>query len=198
MEPTTDTPRLVIPGINDRSTLACIARSRKYEQYVRAVLNARLHVCPFCDVDRSYNNIILENDFWYAWHSKPPEANTRLHILYVPKRHVVDSEELSNDEVLALWGENGIRRLVREALGYSSRGMLMRDGDATLSAGTIQHLHIHDMIPNGTGRVESPFFKGAESELEGVRRAIVFEKLRGGSELEDLSPEERELVNGRL
>jgi hypothetical protein len=34
------------------------------------------------------------------------------------------------------------------------------------------------MVPNGKGRVESPFYKGQEEEAEGAERAIAFEKLR--------------------
>ena len=82
--------------------------------------------------------------------------------------------------------------------GYTSRGTLMRDGDATMSAGTIQHLHIHDMVPAGTGRVESPFYKGHESETEGVLRAMVFEKIRQGFSAQALTPDEKKLVEGRL
>ena len=191
-------PKLIIPGITDEATLACIARSRKYSQYVKAVENALTGVCPFCHIDRSYNNVVAENDFWYAWPCKPPEDNTRLHFLFVPKRHVKDSEELSDEEILALFGKFGIRRAVRGTYAYTSRGMLMRDGDATLSAGTIQHLHIHDMVPAGTGRVESPFYKGAQAEAESLARAIVFERIRQGVTEKDLTAEELMLTVGRL
>lgn len=189
---------LEIEGITDPSTLACIARSRKYGQYVQAVKNALEGVCPFCVIDTSYNTIALENDYWRAWPAKPAEKNTAFHFLYIPKRHVTDSEELSDEEILALWGSNGIRRKIREMHGYTSRGTLMRDGDATLSAGTIQHLHVHDMIPNGKGRVESPFYKGEDDELAGFQRAVIYEKLRTGTDLDELSRGEYELIKERL
>ena len=105
---------------------------------------------------------------------------------------------MTDEELLAIWGEKGIRKEVRKMNEYASRGTLMRDGDATLSAGTIQHLHIHDMVPDGTGRVESPFFKGAESEAEGVARARVFEKIRRGAGTHTLTEEEWKLVKDRF
>lgn len=191
-------PNLVIPGVSDPATLACIARSRKYDQYRKAVENALAGICPFCTVDRTYNQVIAESYSWLAWPCKPAEDNTAYHFLFVPKRHVKDSEELSDFEVLDLWGQEGLRRRVRSMYGYTSRGTLMRDGDATMSAGSIQHLHIHDMVPAGTGRVESPFYKGLVSELEGLRRAVVFEKLRTGTLSFDLTEEEFLLVDGRL
>lgn len=157
---------------------AVLARARKYGQYCRAVMNAFEGKCPFCDsgFDPSYNVVEFENEHWRAWPSRPPEDNTALHFIIAPKRHVEGLSELDDaTEGLALLQ---IRRQVNERYSIASSGVLIRDGDATLSAGTIQHLHVHVMVPNGTGRVESPFFKGAESEAESHRRAIVFERLR--------------------
>ena len=188
---------LVIPGITDSNTLACISRARTYVQYMLMVENALKDLCPFCKIDRTHNNIVAENKYWYAWPCNPPEANTKFHFLFVPKRHVTDSEQLRDVELIWLFGEAGIRRQVREKYGYTSRGTMMRDGDATLSAGTIQHLHVHDMVPNETGRVESPFYKGIEAEKESTRRAIVFEKLRTGSLIARLDAEEQALIRGR-
>lgn len=190
--------KLVIPGITDEITLACIARSRNYPQYVREVNNALSGICPFCKIDREYNKIVAENDFWYAWPCKPPEKNTCLHFLFVPKRHVTLLNQLADVEHLALWGDNGIRMNVHRMFNYFSCGTQVRDGDARLSAGTVEHLHVHDMVPDGTGRVESPFFKGAESEAEGVARARVFEKIRCGAGTHTLTEDEWKLVNGRF
>lgn len=171
------------------------------------VENALTKRCPFCEIDREHNKIVAENTHWYAWPCNPPEKNTRLHFIFVPKRHVQSTRELTDEEILLLFG---VRRSVQYNYGYKSCGTLIRDGDARLSAGTIEHLHIHDMVPDGTGRVESPFYKGADSENEGLRRAIVFERLRHLSaqlstddpELiatqASLTEEERALVEGRL
>lgn len=187
--------KLVIPGITDPGMLVCISRARNFRQYVKMVDSALMGRCPFCEIDRAHNNVIDENDFWYAWPCNPPEKNTRLHFLFVPKRHVKSTRELTNTEILSLFS---IREAVQNRYGYTSCGTLIRDGDATLSAGTIEHLHVHDMVPDGTGRVESPFYKGADSENQGLKRAIVFEKVRTGTVLQDLSEEELELVQDRI
>jgi diadenosine tetraphosphate (Ap4A) HIT family hydrolase len=189
-------PKLTVQGITDEGTLACLTRSRKFGQYKKAVEDALAGRCPFCQVDRNYNKIIFENDLGYAWHCKPPEANTKLHFLVVPKRHVTDSTDLSDEELLCLMKK--IPSYLQNVFGFQSRGVLLRDGDATLSAGTIQHLHVHIMVPDGTGRVESPFYKGADAENEGIARAIIFEKLRTGTNPNDLSESEKKLVEGRL
>jgi ATP adenylyltransferase len=187
---------LIVPGITDASTLACLARARMYEQYCRAVDNAVKGVCPFCTLDTSYNKVILEDKGnWRVWPCRPPERNTQVHFIIAPVRHETTLIGLTKEELAGL---QDILRRIKEDYNITSCGILIRDGDATLSAGTIQHLHIHVMVPDGKGRVESPFFKGRESEEEGVNRAIVFEKMRRGTRFEDLVSEEQALVATRL
>lgn len=166
---------LVILGITDLNTLACISRARTFTQYKRMVADALTGSCPFCTIDRTHNKIVAETEFWLAWPCNPPEKHTRLHFLFVPKRHITATGDLRAEEAVNLFA---IRRSVSTKFGYRSCGMLIRDGDARLSAGTIQHLHVHDMVPDGTGRVESPFYKGYEAEKESLQRATLFEKLR--------------------
>jgi ATP adenylyltransferase len=187
--------QLVIPGITDPNTLVCLSRARKYKQYCKGVHNALYGICPFCKVDRDYNQVIVDTEYWLAWPSKPPEDNTRLHFLIVPKRHIISVTEL----MLAEWSElYYIIGNLKLDHGITSCGFLIRDGDATLSAGTIQHLHIHLMVPDGKRRVATPFFKGKSSERKSLARAIVFEKVRQGVVYSDLTESERELVQGRM
>lgn len=186
---------LQIEGLSPEQC-AILARARTYKQYVRAVGDAIAGKCVFCQIDRDYNQVLIENEHWLVWPCRPPEKHTRMHFLIVSRHHVTSMNELDDaTEGLAL-----IRTLrqVREMHHITSSGLLCRDGDATLSAGTIPHLHFHVMVPDGTGRVETPFYKGAESEVEGHLRAIVYEKLRLGAKVEDLDPEERQRVVDRL
>ena len=186
---------LEVPGLSP-AQCAVAARSRKFSQYKKMVEDLLAGRCPFCQIDPDRNPLIRANDHWVAWHCNPSEANTALHLLVVPRRHVTSMSELRDDpEGLALLR---IMRELEVEFDITSSGWLCRDGDATLSAGTIPHLHWHRMVPDGTGRVESPFYKGAEAEAEGHLRAIVFEKMRTGTKLEDLTPEEQQRVEGRL
>ncbi|MDE2038238.1 MAG: HIT domain-containing protein [Patescibacteria group bacterium] len=188
---------LVIPGITDAPTLACIARSRKYGQYCKAVADALAGACPFCNPDPTYNVPVEVGSAvrMRVQHCRPPEKNTRLHFLIIPRQHVKSITSLSDEE----WLE--VQHIIFELgakFGFEFSGILIRNGDATQSAGTIQHLHIHVMIPDGTGRVESPFCKTPEEEAAGVARAIVFEKMRQGMPFESLSLDEQALVKDRL
>ncbi len=187
--------KLVVLGITNPSTLACLARSRTYEQYCHMVEIALQGKCPFCDIDPEVNKVIADNEYWRAWQSPYPEKNTKHHFIIVPKRHMIDTGELQPAEQMSLFR---IMKFLREIYGYESCGVLIRDGDARLSAGTIEHLHIHVMVPNGTGRVESPFYKGLDEERWGVTRAIIYEKLRRGLPVDELTQEEVRQVRGRI
>jgi len=189
------TAKLVIPGITDENKLACIARSRKYAQYCKAVENALAGICPFCTLDRKYNVVIAGNEFWHAWPCRPPEDHTKFHFIMAPRDHLTSTSQLSGKQWSTLFD---IMNKLKVAHDITSCGILIRDGNATLSAGTIEHLHVHMMVPDGTGRVESPFFKGAEAEAESLARAIVFEKLRQGADYHKLNLREQELVQGRI
>ena len=188
-------PELVVSGITDENTLACLSRARKYTQYCKAVENALAGKCPFCHVDPEYNKIILETDDWMVWACNPPEKHTKHHFLFVPRVHVTSVSDLGVPQRIDLFD---LIDEVKVMCSISSCGILIRDGDARLSAGTIQHLHVHMMVPDGTGRVESPFYKGDASEAEGFARAIIFEKMRTGTPFTGLEPCEQELIKDRL
>jgi len=192
-----DAKTLIIPGITDPATLACIARSRKYSQHCKAVEDALVGRCSFCSPDFEYNTPveIPSLKYWRVQYCSPPEKFTRLHFLLIPLRHVMDSRELTVAEQLEYWAAMNILPVM---FNFTYRGILSRDGDATMSSGTIRHLHIHMMVPDGTGRVESPFCKTPAEEAAGVERAIIYEKIRTGTPFESLPVLEQELVKDRM
>jgi len=148
--------------------------------------------CIFCDP--ADEKILFTGFFWRAWQNRFAEEHTRHHFMIVPIRHVVTIDELTTLEWRAL--QELFRRLKKE-FGYTAAGVLVRDNAPEL-AGTIEHLHFHVMVPDGTGRVETPFCKGSEKDGESLRRAIVFESLRRGVPFEDLPAVEQALVADRL
>lgn len=183
---------LQIPGITDAGKLACIARSRKLSQYTGMVEDALAGRCPFCTPDPERNPIIVEGADCVAWACNPPEKHTAYHFLIVPRRHITGTNELAGGDIAEMFA---LKDRLQEQFGFKSAGVQIRDGNATLLAGTIEHLHMHIMVPDGKGRLESPFFKGPENEAASLDRAIVFEKLRQGK---TISPAEQEIVKGRL
>src|SRR5688572_26176325 len=125
-----DEPRLVVPGITDPNTLARLARARTYPQYCSMVEDALANRCPFCELDLKLNRVVVARRWWRGWQSPCPEKNTRYHFITAPHRHLTDTNELNGSEVLELFKIMGD---LQGRYGYTSRGLLLRDGDATLS-----------------------------------------------------------------
>lgn len=193
-----DVSALIMPGIPDPVTRLCISRARRYSQFVKMAKTAlEGGKCPFCDPQPPYNNVIqdVSNEFWLAWQSSSPEQNTEHHFIIVPKRHISDSSDLTEPEQLALFV---IMNALKAKYGLTSRGWLLRDGDARVGSGTIEHLHFHLMTTNGKGRVESPFWKGDEADAKSLSQALVFNKIFQGTKFEDLPAEEQTLVKDKM
>ena len=182
-----------VPGITDPLTLLCLSRARNFKFYCRAVKEALANICTFCNIDPEVNRIVVENSFWVAWQSPVPDWFTKHHFIVVPKRHVIDSTELTKDEQLAWFN---INKLLKNKYSLQGRGLVIRDGDARYLAGTIEHLHSHVIVPDGTGVVAPIFSKEKKAEKECFARAIIFEKLRQGAKLENLSKKERKIIEG--
>jgi diadenosine tetraphosphate (Ap4A) HIT family hydrolase len=172
-----DTPKLVIPGIEYPDDLARIARARTYKYYCQLVEQTKAGVCTFCVVDRDYNKVVIETNLWLVWHCKPPEKNTHEHLLFVPKRHVTRRRELSTNELMEFFSRSGVLGQAEQMFGEIYGGLFRND--APKLAGTQAHWHFHMMFPDPEkGRVESPIAKSAVEELNDIRKAIVFEKIR--------------------
>ena len=186
---------LVVPGITDLTTLDCLTRVSNLKLYCKAVEAALTEKCIFCNIDSEINKVLVGNEFWHAWQSPCPERFTRHHFIMVPKRHVKETGDLTNKEKLGLF--DIVSKLVKKYI-LKARGILIRDGDARFSSGTIQHLHCHLVVPDGTGRVALPLCDGEDVAMECYARAVVFEKLRNGSPIANLTKEEYNLVKDRV
>ncbi len=188
-------PDFQVPDLSP-AQCAILARSRDFKLYKLNRASLLAGSCPFCRHNPATDgDIIAENASWWAKYTPSPEKNSRLHILIMHRQHIRGVMEYApgdGDLLVALLKE------LYEQHELIFAGLMCRDGDARLSAGTIEHVHWHLMVPDGKGRLESPFYKGDESEREGLKRAIVYEKLVQGADPESLTEDERELVKGRI
>ena len=107
--------------------------------------------CLFCNPKES--GINQENDLAYASYDTYPVSN--YHCLIIPKRHVVDYFELSDDEVIAC--NNLIKIIKKEILDIdqSVKAFNIGTNAGKLAGQSIMHCHIH-LIPRREGDVENP------------------------------------------
>jgi len=107
--------------------------------------------CLFCNTKES--GIAAENEFAYASYDSYPVSD--FHCLIIPKRHVKDYFEMSDEELLAC--NDLIMKIKNEILAKDKTVKAFNIGTnvGKISGQSIMHCHIH-LIPRREGDVENP------------------------------------------
>ena len=107
--------------------------------------------CLFCN--SKISGIACENEFAYASYDTYPVSE--LHCLIIPKRHVMDYFELTNEELIAC---NNLIRIIKEDIldkDKTVKAFNIGTNVGKISGQSIMHCHIH-LIPRREGDVENP------------------------------------------
>ena len=107
--------------------------------------------CLFCNSKSS--GISHENELAYTSYDTYPVSE--FHCLIIPKRHVLDYFELTDDELLAC---NNLVKLVKEEIlkkDTNVKGFNLGTNAGKIAGQSIMHCHIH-LIPRREGDVENP------------------------------------------
>ena len=107
--------------------------------------------CLFCNINES--GLTKENDLAYASYDSYPV--TDLHCLIIPKRHVKNYFDLSEDEVIAC---NDLIKDIKkeiESKDPTVKGFNIGSNVGKVSGQSIFHCHIH-LIPRREGDVDNP------------------------------------------
>ena len=107
--------------------------------------------CLFCNIKES--DLANENILAYTSYDSYPVSN--LHCLIIPKRHVQDYFELSDDEVIAC--NELIKKTKEEILlkDPSVKGFNIGTNAGKFAGQSVMHCHIH-LIPRREGDVKNP------------------------------------------
>lgn len=107
--------------------------------------------CLFCNAKES--GIAAENEFAYASYDTYPVSD--FHCLIIPKRHVKDYFEMSDEELLAC--NDLITKIKNEILtkDKSVKAFNIGTNAGKISGQSIMHCHIH-LIPRREGDVDNP------------------------------------------
>ena len=107
--------------------------------------------CLFCNAKES--GIAAENEFAYASYDTYPVSD--FHCLIIPKRHVKDYFEMSDEELLAC--NDLITKIKNEILtkDKSVKAFNIGTNAGKISGQSIMHCHIH-LIPRRVGDVDNP------------------------------------------
>ena len=107
--------------------------------------------CLFCNSEKS--GINHENNLAYASYDTYPVSD--YHCLIIPKRHVRDYFELTNEELIAC---NDLVKIVKEEIinkDNTVKAFNIGANVGKISGQSIMHCHIH-LIPRREGDVKNP------------------------------------------
>ena len=107
--------------------------------------------CLFCNVEKS--GCAYENRLAYASYDSYPV--TEYHCLIIPKRHIKDYFDLSNEELVAC---NDLIQIVKKEIikkDPSVKGFNLGTNIGKVSGQSILHCHLH-LIPRREGDVNNP------------------------------------------
>ena len=107
--------------------------------------------CLFCNIDNK--EYIFENDLAFATFDSYPVS--KFHVLIVPKRHVKNYFELSNDEFVACNKMIMLSKNKIEQDDQTIKGFNIGSNTGKVAGQSINHCHIH-LIPRRKGDVENP------------------------------------------
>ena len=107
--------------------------------------------CLFCDSKKS--GIAHENDLAYASYDSYPVSDH--HCLIIPKRHIKDYFDMTNDELIAC---NDLIQIVKNEIlskDINVKGFNVGTNAGKIAGQSILHCHIH-LIPRREGDVDNP------------------------------------------
>ena len=107
--------------------------------------------CLFCNTKES--GFTFENELAYASYDTYPVS--KLHCLIIPKRHVKDFFELTNEELVAC--NDLVKKVKNEVIKKDPNieGFNLGTNIGKVSGQSILHCHLH-LIPRRSGDVENP------------------------------------------
>ena len=107
--------------------------------------------CLFCNIKKS--GCAHENNLAYASYDSYPVSN--LHCLIIPKRHINDYFDLTNEELIAC---DNIIKIVKTEISKKDQtvvGFNLGTNIGKASGQSIFHCHFH-LIPRRIGDVDNP------------------------------------------
>ena len=107
--------------------------------------------CLFCDSKKS--GIAHENNLAYASYDSYPVSDH--HCLIIPKRHIKDYFDMTNDELIAC---NDLIQIVKNEIlskDTNVKGFNIGTNAGKIAGQSIMHCHIH-LIPRREGDVDNP------------------------------------------
>ena len=106
--------------------------------------------CVFCNI--SHERVVAENELCFAIYDGFPVSEG--HTLIIPKRHVADYFDLTNEEIMSMQKMMKEQKVKLDA-DFSPDGYNVGINVNEAAGQTVFHVHMH-LIPRYKGDVENP------------------------------------------
>jgi diadenosine tetraphosphate (Ap4A) HIT family hydrolase len=137
-------------------SLYCFENHRTEEQLRRMRWLEAQGVCLFCpDGLEEHAGLapIWRNEQWTIAPNDFPYKGTRLHLLLIPREHVLDMVDLSGAAREGFWE---VLAHARDHYELDHYGLGVRNGRCESTGGTIRHLHMHLLVGDATLAAGTP------------------------------------------
>ena len=98
--------------------------------------------CPFCDIEKHKDILIWEWKYLKIIHNRFPMLGRKDHFMIIPKRHVILTSELSDNELIEMREAEKQMEIMYDGKRYFS---FIRQAVANRS---LEHLHYHYLPGN--------------------------------------------------
>ena len=180
-----------MPGV-DRKDIPLLFNTSNFRYFSNQVWNMRKHICPFCDIDPSENEIIpISNPSWLVLRNKIAPRSGQIVQFVIPfkRRHVESFSEIGREEKNDFWDlQDEIDCRLREKHGITGSVWVIRDGDEFFHAGSVRHRHANLHIPTGIDKVQITLGKDLKSRREKLAALLIFKKMFIMREAGNLEP----------
>lgn len=123
-----------------------VSQGRVAAQISRMHNLAARGICAFCPeyiAAETDSPVEIETAHWLVKKNDYPYERTKLHLLFIPKRHVNTLSDLplpAQKELIPLIAK------VAKQQGLDSYAVGIRSGDMRYNGGTVEHLHAHIVV----------------------------------------------------
>jgi len=106
-------------------------------------------VCPFCHFTTYHSKpIIKETDWWYVSENMSPYDGTKLHLIFVYKKHATLSSEIDPEAAKELFELIGWAEKEFAIIGGS---FFVRFGKTEYTGGSVDHYHVQLIVGTAKG-----------------------------------------------
>jgi len=126
-------------------------------------------VCPFCpEYFTKYHPqpILKEGKWWYVSENMSPYEGTKLHLIFVYKKHATFSSEIDPEAAKELFALIGWAEKEFAIVGGS---FFVRFGKTEYTGGSVDHFHVQLLVGNA---------KGTDAEYEGLKVKLGYKNLK--------------------